>query len=379
MRPLIIPVTIWLGVLQVPVGTTTASPRSSRPPALSPDSLSSCTGSASVALRMKWTNPRAGRRASLVLPPWSDPAPGWLHSRVYMTPPSGSMGVMNGAMTGLPESPTLDAIRARIAERFGLVPSFFMMARADPAIVEAMFGLVEFAYFDSPIPVLFKERLFTYVSRFCSVPYCMARHCAFLVGCGNVAGDPAATGITVDEAIALLATPFPDARRRDHLLADLRSVGDELDAWPEAGSYLENAIFFAAAVVFVMPQENKPLLVELERLLGDRRHQYLLLFLGFIRFAHFWTETHPQLRVEDDIENLLAEQRALAEWVRQYSPQVEREVSDARAELRDVELLRARTEQSGHAVVELRDLAATRTRAAQEAENRVTATPDSGA
>jgi hypothetical protein len=43
------------------------------------------------------------------------------------------------------DSPALQAVRARIAARFGLVPSFFMMARAEPPIVEAMFGLVEFA------------------------------------------------------------------------------------------------------------------------------------------------------------------------------------------------------------------------------------------
>src|SRR4030095_12363137 len=95
-----------------------------------------------------------------------------------------------------------------------------------------MFGLVEFAYFDSPLPALFKERLFTYVSRFCRVPYCMARHCAFLLGCGNVAGDPEADGISVEEAVALLRTPFPDAERRNVLLGKLRAADSELDHWP---------------------------------------------------------------------------------------------------------------------------------------------------
>src|SRR5688572_26929714 len=103
----------------------------------------------------------------------------------------------------------LSAVRMRIADRFGLVPAFFMMARDEPPIINAMLGMVEFAYFDSPLPKLFKERLFTYVSRFCSVPYCMARHCAFLLGSGNISGDPEAKGISVDEAVALLKTPFP--------------------------------------------------------------------------------------------------------------------------------------------------------------------------
>ena len=116
-------------------------------------------------------------------------------------------------------APALEAVRARIAERFGLVPSFFMMAQSEPRIVEAMFAMAEFTYLDSPLPTLFKERLFTYVSRFCAVPYCMVRHCAFLLGCGNVAGDPQVQGISVDDAVAMLRTPFPDATQRDRLFA----------------------------------------------------------------------------------------------------------------------------------------------------------------
>src|SRR6476660_9861017 len=106
------------------------------------------------------------------------------------------------------ESAALQAVRERISARFGLVPSFFMQARVEPPIVDAMFGLVEFAYFDAPLPPLFKERLFTYVSRFCTVPYCMVRHCAFLLGCGNVAGHPLVDGISVEDAVAMLRTPF---------------------------------------------------------------------------------------------------------------------------------------------------------------------------
>jgi hypothetical protein len=46
------------------------------------------------------------------------------------------------------------------------------------------------AYLDTPIPTLFKERLFVYLSRFCEVRYCITRHCGFLLGLGRSAGDP---------------------------------------------------------------------------------------------------------------------------------------------------------------------------------------------
>jgi signal transduction histidine kinase len=268
--------------------------------------------------------------------------------------------LVNAETSRMNEPVALAAVRARIADRFGLVPSFFMMARAEPPIVESMFSMVEFTYFDSPLPALFKERLFVYVSRFCAVPYCMARHCGFLVGSGNVAGDPDAEGISMPQAVALLKTPFPDAAGRDELLLALRAVPGELERWPSSSSALSETLLFAAAVVFVMPQEHKPLLAELERVLGARYYNYLMLFLGFIRFAHFWTESHPQLRIEDDLDELLSEQRALAEWVTCYSAQVEKEVAQAKAELRDLELLRGD-------VVALREEVTARTRDAQVA------------
>jgi signal transduction histidine kinase len=259
-------------------------------------------------------------------------------------------------------------VRARIAGRFGLVPSFFMQARAEPPIVEAMFGLVEFAYFDSPLPALFKERLFTYVSRFCRVPYCLARHCAFLLGCGNVAGHPEVDGISAQEAVALLRTPFPDAGRREELLRQLRAAGSELDQWPDPRSDLGETVFFAAAVAFVMPREHKPLLAQLERVLGAPRFNYLMLFLGFIRFAHFWTESHQELRLEDDIEQLFDGQRALAEWVAAYPDEVDAELAQAKAELRELELLRERTEKSESTVAVLQQEVVVQMRAAQTAQ-----------
>jgi signal transduction histidine kinase len=275
---------------------------------------------------------------------------------------------MATTLQGAPDSPALEVVRGRIAERFGLVPSFFMMARAEPPIVDAMFGLVEFAYFDSPLPALFKERLFTYVSRFCRVPYCMARHCAFLLGCGHVSGHPEVDGITVEEAVALLRTPFPDAERRDALLEQLRTAGSDVEQWPDPGSELGEAVFFAAAVAFVLPQEHKPLLAQLERVLGARRFNYLVLFLGFIRFAHFWTESHQELRLEEDIEQLLDEQRTLAEWVAAYPDEVDSEIARAKAELRELELLRERTERSEAAVAELQREVAAQARATRAAE-----------
>jgi two-component system sensor histidine kinase UhpB len=41
----------------------------------------------------------------------------------------------------------------------------------------------------------------------------------------------------------------------------------------------------------------------------------LLLFLAFVRAAHYWTETHPEIALEDEINKLLATHEALADCI----------------------------------------------------------------
>ena len=78
-----------------------------------------------------------------------------------------------------------------VSRRFGLVPNFFMSAPDAPEVVEKLWDFAKSAYLDNPIPSLFKERLFVFLSRFCQVRYCIIRHCGFLVGYGHSSGDPA--------------------------------------------------------------------------------------------------------------------------------------------------------------------------------------------
>ena len=88
-----------------------------------------------------------------------------------------------------------------VARRFGLVPNFFVSAPDAPEIVEKLWVFAKSGYLDNPIPSLFKERLFVFLSRFCPVRYCIIRHCGFLVGYGHSSGDPAAGAQTIDQAV----------------------------------------------------------------------------------------------------------------------------------------------------------------------------------
>src|ERR1700727_688566 len=95
------------------------------------------------------------------------------------------------------------SLSSRVAERFGVLPNFFRLTSDDPQITESLWGFAEFAYLDNPIPSLFKERLFVYLSRFCKVRYCIARHIGFLVGLGRPAGDLSCLPQTVEDVMPL--------------------------------------------------------------------------------------------------------------------------------------------------------------------------------
>ena len=43
--------------------------------------------------------------------------------------------------------------------------------------------------------------------------------------------------------------------------------------------------------------------------------QHLMVFLTFVRTAHYWTKIHPELGLEDDVKQLFVAHQALAECV----------------------------------------------------------------
>ncbi len=65
-----------------------------------------------------------------------------------------------------------------------------------------------------------------YLSRFCEVRYCIARHVGFLTGLGYPAGDSSCPPQTVEFILPLLRRPLP----RGEDLLPLFAVCDEFDS-----------------------------------------------------------------------------------------------------------------------------------------------------
>jgi hypothetical protein len=116
-----------------------------------------------------------------------------------------------------------------VAGRFGLVPNFFRSASDAPLVIRELWAFAKSAYLDTPIPTLFKERLFVYLSRFCEVRYCITRHCGFLLGLGRSAGDPDAPAMTIPQVIRLLQRPIPSDELAGAALARLEAFAAPVD------------------------------------------------------------------------------------------------------------------------------------------------------
>jgi two-component sensor histidine kinase len=203
------------------------------------------------------------------------------------------------------------AFQREVASRFGLVPNFFASAPEAPEIIERLWEFAKSGYLDNPIPSLFKERLFVYLSRFCEVRYCIVRHCAFLVGRGHSSGDPSVAVQSIEQAIRLLKTPPPWERDRNAILEELEALSS-LQEWPAAETDTEDWLIAAATLVFVEPRRADRARRALRKALGGNRFEHLLGLLAFIRTAHYWTVLHPELSFEEDALELLRVNEELA-------------------------------------------------------------------
>lgn len=257
-------------------------------------------------------------------------------------------------------SPTDESsLHAEVEDRFGVLPNFFRLAPETPEVTENLWGFAKFGYLDNPLPSLFKERLFVYLSQFCEVRYCISRHVGFLVGLGRPAGDRQTPPETFEQAARLIRRPFPRGDALTPHIAFCESCESPLAELPESESFAEEAIFACAGHLFLQTAEAPRCLEVLRRALGSVKFQHLLVLITFVRTAHFWTKVHPELEQEDDITNLLKVQEGLAECVLRNEEERDSEtvqilldeLVELRKEREQAELLRVTLASIGDAVI----------------------------
>lgn len=214
-----------------------------------------------------------------------------------------------------------EEIKAEIEERFGFFPPFFAPAMESPSVLSNLWQQTLSAYVNNPLPALFKEKLFAYLSRYCAVPYCIV--------CHSCALRP--LGMTAAEVLALLDSPPPTETDVIEELTLLAAESAPLRAWPEPGSFLETALLHCSVFVFLHPDRSERCQAELRRLLGPAHYSHLSEFLAYVKTCHVWVETHPELayhadkRAQEHLGPLIEREPRLLEFFRDYGERVKRE------------------------------------------------------
>jgi hypothetical protein len=218
---------------------------------------------------------------------------------------------------------TSEQIKAQIEEKFGFFPPFFSPALGSPQVLENLWQQTLSAYVSNPLLPLFKEKLSAYLSRYCSVPYCMVCHSSSL----------RPLGVKAREVLELLDSPPPTEAEIDEHLKVLAAQPGGLTVLPESNSALEESLLYCSIFIALEREEAEYCRSELRRLLGPVNYQHLVSFIAYVRTCHAWMEAHPEVayeyeadkRAQEHLGALLEDEPGLADFFRNYSEKVRRE------------------------------------------------------
>ncbi|MDB5839339.1 MAG: hypothetical protein JWQ23_1291 [Herminiimonas sp.] len=206
-------------------------------------------------------------------------------------------------------------IEHEVESRFGVLPGFIQSAPAPESFIP-LWDFAKAAYLDNPLPSLFKERLFVHLSRLAAEPACLNRHVGLLLGHGFPSGDRAAMPQTVDDVLALLRMSAPSPERLESALMLLRSGMPGGAEIPPAGAPLEEAVFQAAASIFLDPVRSQAPREALREALGAARSGLILSLITFIQAAHMSAKLYPEAVSDPDLRKRLDEEPELGELLR---------------------------------------------------------------
>ena len=233
----------------------------------------------------------------------------------------------------LPAEGATPRLLEEIRRRLGFFPPLFEPAARVPSILRALWLETKVAYLDSPIPPLFKEKLFAYLSRFCATPYALIAHACAL----------RPLGMSGPEILELLEEP-PPAMEIDLAgpFAALWNAEAPLKGWPEPGSDLDRALFRCAVALARGGSKAERCRTELRRALGEEGYTRLQALLAYVGLCHAWSDGHPEIppdgdaRVEAHREALTEEEPRLGEFFAGHAERVRRERNRVEDKLLDV-------------------------------------------
>ncbi len=213
---------------------------------------------------------------------------------------------------------TSEQIFVEIKNQFGFIPSLFAPAFENPQVLENLWQQMLSAYINNPLPHLFKEKLFAYLSRYCTNSYWLICQSCSLYSLETEA----------PEILKWLSKPAPTATEIESQLRMTAAQPAPSTVLPEFNCELEENLLSRAIFIFLEPKQAQNCCEELRRLLGTENYQYLIAFLSYIKTSHNWVEAHLEIsytddpRVHDHLNNLLNDEPRLNDFFNNYSEKV---------------------------------------------------------
>jgi PAS domain S-box-containing protein len=216
---------------------------------------------------------------------------------------------------------TSEEIKAEIEQKFGFFPPFFSPAQQNPQVLENLWQQTLIAYLNNPLSAVFKEKLAAYLSRFCSVPYCMVSHSCTL----------RPLGLSAHQVLTLLESPPPTQADIEQHLNILTAQPGLLAQLPAPNSALEESLLVCSIFIFLEKEDADRYRTQLRRVLGWENYQHLAAYAAYVKTCHVWMEANPEVsqeadkRVQDNLAQLVAQEPAIAEFFQNYTSKVRQE------------------------------------------------------
>ncbi|BAZ43803.1 PAS/PAC sensor signal transduction histidine kinase [Chondrocystis sp. NIES-4102] len=200
--------------------------------------------------------------------------------------------------------------KTQIVKKLGYFPAYLIPALNCSLIFQSLVKQTLSSYINNPLPDVFKEKLFVFLSRYSGITYLTICHSCTLQS----------LGLNPDQILALGDINYPQTEA--DLEADLQILNHQwlqTENWQEQPR-VEISLLRCCSLIFVDPNQAIHCSNILKSLLGSVLYNCLIIFLGYIKLCHQWIINHPEITHQQDprsqlhLGSLLLSEIKLAEF-----------------------------------------------------------------
>ncbi|MBD63627.1 MAG: hypothetical protein CME62_00335 [Halobacteriovoraceae bacterium] len=178
------------------------------------------------------------------------------------------------------------------------LPNFFKTAQSE-YINRANLQFAKNAYFDLPLPYIFKEKVFVHLSKFFENKYCLIRHFTNLVGAGQFTFYSTGKSLSLDEGIKFVKLE-ENKQTINSAKKLLFNLTEKIELNHSLSPELEDALCLVLSDYFHNQESQTYAYNILEDVLYEKDLECIFSLLSFITFSKQFLALHPHIKLEQD-------------------------------------------------------------------------------